>query len=188
MDGGTPIRALDGSVERVRITRTVLLVGGFAVAAAIGAQVRIPLPFTPVPITLQTFVVLLAGAVLGPGWGAFSIGLYVAAGAFGAPVFSGGGAGIGHLTGATAGYLLALPPAAYLAGWLAHPAGGRRRLYGALLLAGFLVLGFGTLWLGLLFERDLATAAALGLWPFLAGDLVKTVAAAEAARLIGRRT
>jgi biotin transport system substrate-specific component len=175
-------------MDRPQIVQIVLLVGGFAVATAVGAQVRIPLPFTPVPITLQTFVVMLGGAVLGPGWGAFSIGLYIAAGAFGAPVFSGGGAGLTHLTGATAGYLYALPLAAYLAGWLTSGSPGRLRLYGALLLAGFLILGLGTLWLGLLFERDLGTAAALGFWPFLPGDIVKTVAAAELARLIGRRT
>lgn len=187
MDAGIPISTEVRAIDRPGALQIALLVGVFAAATAVGAQVRIPLPYTPVPITLQTFVVLLAGTVLGAGWGAVSIGLYLVAGAVGAPVFAGGGAGMTHLTGATSGYLLALPAAAYLAGWLPGESPRRIRLYLSLLLSGLFVLSVGTLWLGLLFGRGLGSAAALGFWPFLAGDLVKTAAAAELGLRLGRR-
>ena len=188
MESGIRVRTESAAGVSDRPWILALWVIGFAAATALGAQVRIPLPFTPVPITLQTFVVLLAGLVLGPGWGAVSIGLYVGAGALGAPVFSAGGFGMTHLTGATGGYIIALPVSAYLAGWLSGKGTERIRVYVALLAAGLFVLVVGTFWLGLLFSRGLSAAAAIGFWPFLVGDLVKTVAASEAGLLIGRRT
>ncbi len=188
MDGGAPAHTAEQSLTGSNTLRILIRVAAFTLAMAIGAQVRIPLPFTPVPITLQTFVVLCAGLVLGAGWGAVSAGLYVALGAVGAPVFTAGGAGLAHLTGATAGYLLALPVAAYLAGWLSGSEMRRQRVYPALFLAGLLILFIGTSWIALLFGRGVAEAAALGFWPFLVGDVVKTVAAAEVGIRIGRLT
>lgn len=171
-----------------RAVHITMWVSAFTIATALSAQIRIPLPFTPVPITLQTFFVLLAGVVLGSGWGALSQGVYLAIGTFGLPVFAGGGAGIAHLTGATAGYLLACPAAAYLAGLLAGRELKRVRVYPALLIAGLLILAAGTTWIALLFDWSLDRAALAGFWPFVAGDLVKTVAAAELGLKIGRRS
>src|SRR3989338_7427809 len=90
----------------------------FAALLAAVAWFKIPLPFTPVPITLQTLVVLLSGAVLGPYYGALSMILYLIVGAIGLPVFAGGGSGIGALLGPTGGYLFSYPVAAFVIGKL----------------------------------------------------------------------
>jgi biotin transport system substrate-specific component len=180
-------RARTQPLTSSRAVEVAVWVSAFTLATALSAQVRIPLPFTPVPITLQTLFVLLAGAVIGPGWGALSMGLYLAIGAMGVPVFSGGGSGFLHLTGATTGYLLACPAAAYLAGMLSGRELLRYRLYPALLISGLFILAAGTLWLALFYRWSAATALAAGFWPFIIGDLVKTVAAAEMGMLIGRR-
>src|SRR3989338_3067524 len=88
----------------------------FAAFTAAVAWFRIPLPFTPVPITLQTLAVLLSGAMLGPYYGALSMIIYLALGAIGLPVFAGGSSGIGALLGPTGGYLLSYPIAAFVIG------------------------------------------------------------------------
>jgi len=90
----------------------------FAALTGAVAWFRIPLPFTPVPITLQTLMVLLSGAVLGPYYGAVSMGIYLALGAIGLPVFAGGSSGVGALLGPTGGYLFSYPVAAFVIGFL----------------------------------------------------------------------
>src|SRR3954470_21201652 len=103
------------------IARRIFGVVGFAAAVAAASQVAIPLPFTPVPITLQPMLVILAGMMLGPAAGVASMGLYLAAGAAGLPVFTPIGApGIARFFGPTGGYLLAYPAAAFVAGALAQ--------------------------------------------------------------------
>jgi len=188
MESGTRIRTEAAPLADASALTMAMWVIGFALATTLAAQVRIPLPGTPVPITLQTLVVLAAGVALGPGWAAVSIGLYVAAGALGAPVFTQGGYGWSHLTGATAGYIVALPVAAYLVGWIHGSGASRLRTYIACISGELFILGVGTVWLALLFQQGLGAAAAIGALPFLAGDLVKTIGAAEAGRLLGRRT
>ena len=158
----------------------------FTAATALSAQVRLPLPFTPVPVTLQTFFVLLAGLTLGSAWGAASMGLYLALGAVGMPIFTGSGVGIAHLAGPTGGYLLAYPAAAFLVGWIADEGHGLLRTFGTLAAGEILILASGTLWLALYTGGSLAAAAAMGLVPFLAGDAVKLTAAALVARRTGR--
>src|SRR5436305_14263934 len=116
---------------------------GFALAVAAASQIAIPLPFTPVPITLQPMLVILAGMMLGPGAGAASMLLYLAAGALGLPVFTPIGApGIARFLGPTGGYLIAYPAAAYVAGWLT----ARSRLFAARWIAG--VSGMAVIYLG----------------------------------------
>jgi biotin transport system substrate-specific component len=188
MESGIHTRSEAAPLVGARTISVVLWVGGFALATALAAQVRIPLPGTPVPITLQTMVVLAAGIALGPWPGALAMGVYLAAGAAGAPVFTGLGAGWYHLTGATAGYLVALPAAAWLVGRLAARGERHRDTWLAALAGEALILLMGTLWLALFYRQDLATAAALGALPFVVGDLVKTGVAAEAGRLLRRRT
>jgi biotin transport system substrate-specific component len=88
----------------------------FAFATGFGAQIRIPLPFTPVPITMQTFFVLSSGVALGAFWGSFSQILYILMGAFGFPYFSGWSAGVKTIIGPTGGYIIGFAIASYLSG------------------------------------------------------------------------
>ncbi len=170
-----------GSVTLVSPTavRTAVGVVVFAAAAAVAAHVRIPLPFTPVPITLQTCVVLLAGATLGAGGGAVSQALWLGAGLLGAPVFT-SGAG---LAGPTAGYIVGFVPAAMVAGLATH--GGFRvwRALLGMLVATALIYACGVA--GLMITTGLSFSAALGagVWPFLPGDALKLAAALGLSRL-----
>ncbi len=165
-----------------RNLRRVIAVTAFAVATALAGQVFVPLPGTPVPMTLQTLFVILAGAMLGPGLGAASQVAYLGMGIAGLPVFAGGGFGFWHLLGPTGGYLLAFPVAAFLAGLLARPSERKTvvdlaRVFVGLLVASLSILAIGTAWLvGM--TGDLAGALALGVVPFIAGDLVKVGLAA----------
>src|SRR3954465_6955230 len=106
--------------------RSFALVVGFSLLIALSAQVMIPLPWTPVPLTGQTFAVLLTGALLGPRLGALAMLAYLLEGAAGLPFFRGGASGVTHFTGATAGYLFAFPAAAYVTGYLAERGWDRR--------------------------------------------------------------
>lgn len=160
--------------------RDVLLVVGGSLLVALMAQVKIPLPFTPVPLTGQTFAVLLVGAALGAHRGAASLALYLVQGMLGLPVFAGGAGGLAYLSGPTGGYLVGFVCAALVVGWLAER-GRDRRFRSAIFvfLAGEAVIYlFGVPWLGLHIGFEKALAA--GLFPFLAGDAVKLLAAALA--------
>ncbi len=159
--------------------RDLSLVALGAALVALLAQVRIPLPFTPVPLTGQTFGVLLVAAALGSKRGAASMALYIALGAIGLPVFAGGAAGLSHLTGATLGYLIGFVLAAYVAGWLAER-GLEHSVRTSLLpfLLGTLIIYVcGVSWLTVLLG-SFAKALTAGLVPFLLGDAIKLVAAA----------
>src|ERR671929_2233196 len=107
--------------------RTCALVVAFSLLVALSAQVAVPLPWTPVPVTLQTFAVLLTGALLGARLGALALLLYLFEGACGLPFFSMGRGGLAHLLLApTSGYLLSYPLAAFVTGWLAERGWDRR--------------------------------------------------------------
>jgi len=169
----------------------ILIVLGALFVAAL-AQVKIPLPFTPVPLTGQTFAVLLVGAVLGSKRGVASMALYIALGASGLPVFAGGASGMTYLSGATLGYLIGFVLAAYVIGLLAER-GLERSVRTSLIpfLAGTLIIYIcGVTWLTILLG-SLSKAIAAGLLPFLIGDAIKLIAAAlvlpGAWRLIGEK-
>ncbi|MFB6354858.1 MAG: biotin transporter BioY [Halobacteriales archaeon] len=184
--------------ERATTGRMVALAIGFAGLTGVAAQLRVPLPFTPVPITLQTFAVLLAGIVLGAGYGGLSQALYVGLGLAGVPWFRGGGAGIGHLLGPTGGYIVGFVAAAGLVGSVTDRYAGARRLPALLVVlavADFVVIyGFGLPWLYAwltLVEGtavDVGRLLALGLLPFVPGDVVKLLAATAVGRTIAPRT
>lgn len=161
---------------------TIARVAGFALALAAAAQVAIPLPGTPVPFTLQPLLVVLAGFWLGPAAGAASLTLYLLAGAVGLPVFAPVGApGVARLLGPTGGYLLAYPAAAAVVGALAKrqaPGGPRFAARLGIAIAGMAVLYAGGLAQLALLTGSIARAAALGVMPFIALDLVKSVVAA----------
>lgn len=151
---------------------------GFALALAAASQVAIPLPGTPVPLTLQPMLAVLAGMMLGPRAGAASMALYLAAGAAGLPVFTPGSTiGVARLLGVTGGYLLAYPAAAFAAGWLAR----RTTTFAARALAA--MAGMGVIYLGGLAQLAIITgslerAALVGVVPFVAADAVKSIVAA----------
>jgi biotin transport system substrate-specific component len=153
------------------------------VLTAIAAQISIPLPFTPVPLTLQPMVVLLGGAALGSRLGMTSQVLYLTAGIMGLPVFAASPTlpqGVFRLLGPTGGFLMAYPFAAFLTGWLAERGFDRRYITSVLAMtAGLaLVFAFGVSWFAF-FARPAAVglsgALRLALYPFVLVDLVKIV-------------
>jgi len=157
----------------------LIVLGSFFIAAL--AQIEIVLPFTPVPITGQTFGVLLIGAALGSKRGAASIILYITEGAFGLPFFAGGASGLGILTGATAGYLVGFIGAAYAVGWLAER-GLERSMRTSVIpfIVGTVIIFIcGAAWLSILFG-SFSKAITLGIIPFLIGDSIKLIAASLA--------
>jgi biotin transport system substrate-specific component len=163
-----------------RIRDILLVVVGSLLIAAL-AQIEILLPFTPVPITGQTFGVLLVGAVLGSKRGAAALILYIMEGAFGLPFFAGGASGVGILVGATAGYLVGFVIAAYVVGLLAER-GLERNVRTSLIpfFVGTLVIYLcGVAWLSVILG-GVGKAIAAGVLPFLVGDAIKLVAAALA--------
>lgn len=161
--------------------KSTALVVAFSLFVALSAQVVIPLPFTPVPITLQTFAVLLTGALLGSRLGALALVAYLFEGAVGLPFFRGGNGGWLYLAvSPTAGYLLAYPLAAFVTGLLAERGWDRKFLSAAAAIAiGSIIVLFGG-WLGLLRYYAAGQAFALGVVPFVIGDIVKIALAAAA--------
>ena len=170
------------SLPRARAARAArralaVLLGAALVAAA--AQVSVPLPGTPVPLTLQPLAVLVVGGLLGAPLGAASLLLYLALGAAGLPVFTPFGVpGLGRLLGPTGGYLLAYPLAAFAVGRIAGDAarrGGWQLVLGVLAGLALIHLG-GLVQLGIL-TGSLSDAARFGTRPFLVSDLLKLVIA-----------
>src|SRR5262245_33359024 len=185
---------LDGAIK----VAAVLLVTALT---AIAAQVSVPLPFTPVPFTLQPMVVLLGGATLGARLGAASQVLYLAAGIAGFPVFAASAVlppGPLRLLGPTGGYLMAYPIAAFLTGYLAERGFDRRYLASVLaMLAGlFVIYAAGAAWLGFVARSaggaadGLSASFLAGVYPFIVPDLLKLSIAAGLVpalwRLLGR--
>ena len=159
--------------------RDVTLIVAGALFTALLAQVRIPLPFTPVPLTGQTFAVLLVGSALGSTRGAASMVLYITLGVLGLPVFAGGANGIAYLSGATLGYLVGFVAAAAVIGRLAEQGLERsvRTSIIPFLLGTVIIYICGVAWLAIMLG-SLSQAVLAGLVPFLIGDTVKLVAAA----------
>ncbi len=157
----------------------LILAGSLFVA--ILAQISIPLPFSPVPITGQTFAVLLVGAALGSRRGLASMALYILEGALGLPFFAGGSGGVHILFGATAGYLAGFLAAAYLTSWLAEHGWDRRFRSSILIFIGgnLIIYVFGVAWLAIVLG-SLQKAVLAGLLPFLIGDALKLLGAALA--------
>jgi len=166
------------ALPRSGVMSVVLVIAAAALTAA-AAQWRIQLPFTPVPITGQTFAVLLTGAALGWKLGAAGQFLYVAAGALGAPVFTDASGGIEVVQGATGGYLIGFIFAAGLVGWMAEHRQDRTfaTMFTAFILGSAVIYLFGVVGLMISADMSLAQAVELGVVPFLLGDLIKAAAA-----------
>lgn len=161
------------------VARDVGLVIAVAALTALAAQVRIPLPGSPVPITGSTFAVLLGAAAVGPLRGGLAQGLYVLVGLAGLPVFTGGEAGVAYAVGATGGYLIGFVVASVVVGALARR-GADRRTFGAAgaFVAGSLVIyALGVPWLAQVASMPLREALWNGAGVFLVGDALKALAA-----------
>jgi biotin transport system substrate-specific component len=183
LEHGTLLRALGAGAELPAMTRAtaVLFV---TVLTVVAAQVSIPLPFTPVPFTLQPMVVLLGAAALGGRLGASSQVLYLALGIAGLPVFAASPVlpqGLARLFGPTGGYLMSYPLAALVTGYLAECGLDRRYLTSVLAMSAGLAIIFscGVLWLAFgVPHAGLSSAIATGLVPFLPADILKLFLAA----------
>jgi biotin transport system substrate-specific component len=164
----------------------------FVVAlTAAGAQISFPLPFTPVPFTLQPLVVLIGGAALGRRLGMCAQIGYLMAGIAGLPVFAASAdlpPGLGRLLGPTGGYLMAYPVAAYVTGALAERGFDRRYLTSLVAMTAGLAIIFaaGVLWLSRFVPGGFAGALAAGLYPFIGVDVVKILAGAAVAPALWR--
>lgn len=178
--------------HRADLVQNIQLAVTFAALTGIAAQIRIPLPITPVPITMQTVAVLLTGIALGGRWGGASQAMYVGFGAAGVPWFTGMGAGLGTVFGPTGGYLVGFVFAAAIIGFVTDRFDVARRLpalIGVLFVANFVVIyGFGVPWLfawltlvqgGMPSPNQLLT---MGLYPFVIGDVIKLLGAAALAK------
>jgi biotin transport system substrate-specific component len=161
------------------LTDAVIVTLGAALIAA-SAQVSIPLPFTPVPITGQTFAVLLVGASLGTLRGTSSAMLYVLIGIAGAPVYADGAHGWAQITGASGGYLVGFILAAALTGRLAEQRWDRRfsSALGAILTGNVIIFLVGLPWLAVVLDTNLEKTLEFGLYPFIPGEILKVYLAA----------
>lgn len=166
-------QTLHERVIRGRVAYDALLVMGASLLIAIAAQITIPVPFSPVPLTMQPLAVLLVGVVLGSKRGAAAATLYLLEGIAGLPVFAGLHGGAAWLTLFTAGYLWSYPLAAFVAGWFSERGWGStivRAVTGMLVALGVIYLG-GWSWLAVLVgPRE---AFFTGVTPFVLADIVK---------------
>lgn len=162
-------------VDRVRgrAAANILLVLSASLVIAIAAQIAVPLPFSPVPLTMQPLAVLLVGVVLGSRRGAAAAALYLFEGASGLPFFAEGHGGAFWLAAATAGYLWSYPLAAFVAGWVSERGWGSQigRSIAGMLLALAVIYAGGWSWLAVI--AGPSRAFALGVVPFLIADVIK---------------
>ena len=181
------VPAIPGN-RRVALAVAVVI---FSLLTALGARMAVPLGLTPVPMTLQTLFVLLAGVLLGPVAGASSQLLYLALGGLGVPVFAMGGAGLPWLLGPTGGYLMAFPLAAALSGWIAGREGRPVRTAAGLLAGTAMIFAVGAAWLSVVTELHSGGLFAAAVLPFLPGAAIKIAIGVVVARLVlgtGART
>ena len=172
----------------------LVLALGIAGLTGLLAQVRLPIPWSPVPVTGQTFAVLLAGVLLGRWWGGVSITIYAGLGFAGLPWFSGWSSGLG----ATGGYIIGFILAALFLGYFTDKyirARGFLSMLGLMLLANFVLIYIpGLIWLGLWLNMvsgtpaTIATVVTMGAIPFIAGDIIKAILAAATAKSISPKS
>jgi len=159
--------------------RNAILVMGLTGFTALAAQVSIPLPFTPVPLTLQTFAVLAGAGALGAERAVIAQVLYISLAVAGVPVLAGGASGHEVVVGATGGYLIGFVLASYVVGRIssngASTKSGKTAL--AFLAGSVLIYALGAPWLAFTTGNTITWAVVNGVVPFLVGDLIKAVAA-----------
>lgn len=191
MEANARSESHDPARERTRILAGCAVVTALLVVMS---WVALPLPVSPVPVTLQTLGVFLAGGLLGPRWGVVAVVAYLLLGLCGIPVFAGAEAGPGVFAGPKGGYLIGFLPAAALAGVGVGVVRGR--LWGALEVAGLALMllpaaaaiyAAGVAWLMVVAELNAGEAALVGVVPFLPGEVFKLAAAAALIRALDSR-
>ncbi len=143
---------------------------------ALSAKVRIVLPYTPVPLTMQTFTVLFLSMLLGKNRSVIVILVYIIEGICGLPVFS-KGAGIGYLLGPTGGYILGFIVAGYVVGWLSEKGADKNffTAVSAMVIGNLIIYFFGLTWLTILLNTNIDKILVLGMFPFLLSDFIKII-------------
>ena len=178
----------DGSERPLSLLKQSAIILCASAVIAVCARIILPLPFTPVPLTLANFGVLLVGLTLGSRRGFAAAALYLAWGAMGLPVFASSGPGsIAQMLGPTGGYLWAYPAVAFLAGWIAEQgnAGFLRNLTGAI-AAEILLFTAGLSWLAIM-THSWKQAALFGLYPFLFAEVLKVMLSSAFALRLRRK-
>ena len=170
------------------LIKKIALVLGLACATGLAAQIRLPLPWTPVPITGQTFAVMLVGVLLGRWYGGLSLAAYAGLGIAGLPWFTGWSGGVGHLAGPTGGYIIGFILAALFLGYFTDKyirARSFPSMLGLMLFANFVLIYIPGLlqlhlWLNLVGggAASFYQVLTMGLFPFIVGDVIKAIAAA----------
>lgn len=161
----------------------------FVLATTFGAYIRIPIPGTPVPITLQTFFVALSGAVLGKRLGLISQTAYVMLGALGLPIFQGYGFGLMHALGSTGGYLMGFMAASFIVGrMLEKETTNLYKIVASFVTGNIVLYSLGVTWLMVIYRISFAGAVTIGLLPFLAAEAVKISAAVFVYNFIAGRS
>ena len=169
------------------LSTAALTAGGVLFLAAM-AQIAIPVPGSPVPVTGQTLGVLLIGTTYGSGLGLATFAMYLLAGIAGAPVFAGASFGVEKITGATGGYLIGMMVATYLLGFLAKRRLDQRFLTSlpSMLFGTLVIFSFGLLWLHHFTGKDWAWTISAGLTPFIAGEAIKIAIAGTSLPILWR--
>ena len=161
----------------------------FIIATTLGAYIRIPVPGTPVPITLQTLFVVLSGAVLGARLGLFSQAGYIFLGAAGLPVFQGYTFGMSHILGPTGGYLIGFMAASFLAGKILEKESRNLfKITASFAIGNFVLYAMGILWLMLIYRISFVNAILIGVLPFISIELAKIFLAAVIYSKISHRS
>ena len=181
---------IDAVWPKSGVARELVLVLGGSLLIALAAQVQIILPFSPVPVTGQTFAVLLLAALYGSSRGPATVITYITLGVLGLPIFAGGAAGMARLLGPTAGYLIGFVAAAFVVGWLSERGWDRKPWTTALsmVIGNIVIYIVGITWLSRFVGWEAVLGA--GVLPFVAGDGLKialaTVLLPTGWKLIGR--
>lgn len=159
------------------LTANIVIAISGSILLALLARLSIPVPFSPIPITGQTFGILFLGAMLGSRLGTLSVIAYISEGIIGLPVFAGGSAGFLSLLGPTGGYLIGFIPAGYLVGFLSEK-GWTNKLtttFITMIIGTSVIFIFGISWLSV--TAGFGTALKIGLYPYLPGAVVKIILA-----------
>jgi len=184
-----PANSLRASVlpHSSALTNSALIAGGVLVLSAL-AQIAIPVPGSPVPVTGQTLGVLLIGTSYGAGMGLATYSLYLLAGIAGAPIFAGASYGLEKLTGATGGYLIGMMIATYFLGLLANRRMDQRFLTAlpAMLFGSFIIFLCGVSWLRFFTGQNWGWAINAGLTPFIVGEILKITIAGTSLPIVWR--
>jgi len=151
----------------------VMGVLSFAILTALGAYIAIPLPFTPVPITLQTLFVLLSGAILGAIEGSLSQILYITIGALGMPVYAGATGGFAHILGPTGGYLIGFVISSFIAGIMCKRSTRAWKVFFGFSIAELPIFLLGLTFLATFTHSNLIVTLKMGLLPFIPGEIIK---------------